>query len=63
MTADIVNLRRARKDRARRSNEQVAVQNRAVHGTPKAQRRLTEAERTLAARRLDAHRRDDLPEP
>ncbi len=47
---EIVNLRRARKRKAR------AAENRAAFGRPKAERRLEAARETLTERRLDAHR-------
>ncbi|KRE00312.1 hypothetical protein ASE63_09580 [Bosea sp. Root381] len=56
MTAEIVNLRRARKQRARRDAEKTAEQNRISFGRSKAERTLTEAERDKAARTLEGHR-------
>ncbi len=56
MTAEIVNLRRARKQRARRDAETQAQQNRISFGRTKAERELTEAERDKAARTLEGHR-------
>lgn len=64
--AEIVNLRRARKQRARQEAEQQAQQNRIAFGRTKAERNLTEAERDKAARTLDGHRLappDDEPTP
>ncbi|MET3891465.1 regulator of protease activity HflC (stomatin/prohibitin superfamily) [Bosea sp. OAE506] len=64
--AEIVNLRRARKQRARQEAEQQAQQNRIAFGRTKAERSLTEAERDKAARTLDGHRLappDDEPTP
>lgn len=54
--ADIVNLRRARKQRARQDAEAQAQQNRISFGRSKAERNLTETERSKAARELDGHR-------
>jgi hypothetical protein len=56
--AEIVNLRRARKEKARAAKEHEASSNRARFGTPKSQRKVTlarsEKERdTLDAKRLD----------
>ena len=57
--AVVVNLRQARKRRARTATRAEADANAARHGEPKAQRRLREAEAGLEARRLDGLRRDD----
>lgn len=54
--AEIVNLRRARKQRERAAAEKQAEQNRISFGRSKAERRLAEAERDQAARSLDGHR-------
>ena len=64
--AEIINLRRARKQKARVEAEKTAEQNRISFGRTKAERSLTEAERDKAARHVDGHRleRDDKdPEP
>jgi hypothetical protein len=58
MTAEIVNLRRARKARGRAEAEAKAAQNRIDFGRSKAERTLTQARDDLAARRLDGHRRE-----
>ncbi len=63
MDADIVNLRRARKNKARRSREAEAAANRAAHGAPKAAREQSQAQRNLEASRLDGHRRDPADAP
>ena len=57
MTADVVNLRRARKVVARRKSEDAAAQNRVTFGVPKIERDRIGAVRELDARRLDGHRR------
>lgn len=57
--AEIVNLRRARKQRARQDAEAQAEQNRITFGRTKAERTLTRAERDKAARQLDGHRLTD----
>lgn len=57
--AEIVNLRRARKARDRASAEAQAAQNRIEFGRTKAERKLTNAEKTLAERRLEGHRLTD----
>ena len=57
--AEIINLRKARKARARAAKDEKAAENRAKHGQPKVERSLTEASKELLDRKLDAHRRDD----
>jgi len=54
--AEIVNLRRARKAKARSEAETQAAQNRIEFGRTKAERKLTEAEKALQAARLEGHR-------
>jgi Domain of unknown function (DUF4169) len=56
---EIVNLRRARKMRERRQNEEQARENRLRFGLGKAERELAEKSQSLAERRLDAHRLGD----
>ena len=53
---EIVNLRQARKQKARERREAAAAQNRVVFGRSKAEKRLLESERALAEASLDAHR-------
>ncbi|MBN9553203.1 MAG: DUF4169 family protein [Alphaproteobacteria bacterium] len=55
---DIVNLRRARKAKARDEKAKTADANRLLHGTPKPLRELAKARRDKAARDLDAHKKD-----
>lgn len=59
MTADIVNLRRVRKQNARAEKEEMARANRTRHGLSKAERHKAEAEQERARRQLDGHRRDE----
>mgnify|MGYP001256821484 CR=1 FL=1 len=54
--AEIINLRKARKARARADAEVVAAENRVVFGLSKAERRQQSAEKTLEQRRLDGLR-------
>lgn len=63
--AEIVNLRRVRKQRARQDAEDEAQTNRIAFGRTKAQRQIAEAERAKAARDLDGHllRRDEPDRP
>ena len=56
--AEIVNLRMARKRKARAETERAAEQNRVTFGRTKQERALTQAERELATKQLDAHRRE-----
>jgi hypothetical protein len=58
MSADIINLRRARTAKERREAEATASENRASFGRAKAERQSTKAEKDLAARHLDAKRRE-----
>ena len=54
--AEIVNLRQARKRKARAADEQRATENRAVFGRSKEHRTHDEAKEKLAECRLDQHR-------
>jgi Domain of unknown function (DUF4169) len=58
MNADIVNLRRARKDKARTEREKKAADNRLAFGRTKSEKTLTKAEQERAARAIDRHRRE-----
>jgi len=53
---DLVNLRRARKAKARVAAEHTASENRASFGTPKATRDLTKARSEKARRDLEGGR-------
>jgi uncharacterized protein DUF4169 len=57
--AEIVNLNRARKAKVKAEAEKTAANNRIKHGTPKALRKLSEAERKKAQVQIDAQRLDD----
>ncbi len=59
MAADVVNLRHARKAKARADKERKAAENRGAFGRTKAEKAQTSAERDRAARVIDGHRRDD----
>jgi hypothetical protein len=63
MAAEIVNLRMARKQKARQEKEKTAEQNRISFGRTKAEKELTTARNTLERKRLDEGRRetDDSP--
>jgi hypothetical protein len=55
---DIVNLRRARKAKARNEKASQAEKNRVTHGTPKPVRDLTKARSQKAGAELEGHRLD-----
>lgn len=57
--SEIINLRRARKAKARASAEGNAAQNRVTFGRTKSEKQLAEAERTAANKKLDGHKRHD----
>ena len=61
--AEIVNLRRARKDRKRAAKDARAVDNRTRFGRSKAEKRATEAERGRAETGLDGKKLADEPGP
>ena len=54
--ADIVNLRRARKAKARASDDAKAAANRAKFGRTKQERERVDAEGKLGLSRLDGHK-------
>ncbi|WP_315923799.1 DUF4169 family protein [Mesorhizobium sp. SP-1A] len=56
--AEIVNLRQARKQKARTEKERAAEQNRALHGRPKAERERQDLLRAQSERFVEGHRRD-----
>lgn len=58
MSGEVVNLRRARKAKARAQAEKTAAENRVAYGLSKADKALRQARDDLAARRLDGHFRE-----
>jgi hypothetical protein len=58
MAAEIVNLNRARKAKARDEKAKKAEENRVQHGTPKHLKELGKARKNKAQRDLDAHKKD-----
>lgn len=58
MPADVINLRRARKAKARAEREKTAADNRVAFGRSKAEKQLTKAEREREQRAIEAHRRE-----
>jgi hypothetical protein len=57
--ADVVNLRLARKRKAREERERHADENRARYGRTGTERRRDAAEEARLKRHLDEHRRED----
>lgn len=57
--SEIVNLRRARKEKARGVKEKDAANNRTQHGVAKSARDLGQARAEKSARDLDAHKLKD----
>lgn len=53
--ADIVNLRKARKQAKRKTEEKTAQQNRALYGRTRAERSADAARRETLNRTLDGH--------
>ena len=58
MTGEVVNLRRARKAKARHLAEAEAANNRSRFGAAKSARALEAAKKALADRQFEAHRRE-----
>ncbi len=55
---EIINLRIARKAKARSDNETAAAANRAKFGTTKSEKLLTKALKKIDKKHLDAHQLD-----
>lgn len=58
MTTNVINLRQARKQKARSDKAAKAAENRALHGRTKAERERDAAEKGRASRTLDGARRE-----
>lgn len=58
MPADIVNLRRARKAKARADHDRQAAENRIAFGRTRIEKEQAKAEEDRAVRTLDGHRRE-----
>ena len=56
---EIINLRRARKAKAKGEKQKTAEANRVLHGTPKPVRDLAKARSELTTQRLENSRLDD----
>ena len=63
MNARIVNLRTARKRKARAASKAEADRRATEHGRTKAERQATDAENSRIARLHEAHRRERRDEP
>lgn len=57
--AEIVNLNKARKGKAKAEQEKTAQANRVLHGTPKHLRNLSEARKDRADQALSGHKLED----
>lgn len=57
--ADIINLRMARKAKARAEADRTATANRAKFGRTKAEKQAAEQESAALAKRLDGAKRDE----
>jgi len=58
VTAEIINLKQARKNRARAEAEKQAEENRLKFGRSKAEKTLTSAEKNLSDKNLDGSKLD-----
>jgi hypothetical protein len=56
---EVINLRQARKTKARADAETSAAHNRAKFGRPNSEKHRTKAEQEAAARKLDGSKLDD----
>ncbi|WDR03278.1 DUF4169 family protein [Devosia algicola] len=57
--AEIINLRTARKRKAKAEKSDQAAQNRQKFGRTKAEKSLAKSESDLASKKLDGHKRDE----
>ena len=57
--AEIINLRNARKQKARAEKETQSAQNRVLFGRTKAEKLKQAAEKKLADKRIDGHKKDE----
>ena len=60
-TSQVVNLRRARKQKAREAKAQEAVERRAKFGLPKAEKARQTDTQTREGKHLDGHRLEPAP--
>jgi hypothetical protein len=59
MADTVINLRQARKAKARTQKEKVAEENRALHGRTKAQKQTEKRASAKVAKHLDGHKLGD----
>lgn len=57
--AEIINLRRMRKVKARDTRDRQAERNRIAHGRTKAEKQISQTDRELHERRHDGHKLSD----
>ena len=57
--AEIINLRNARKQKARAAKETQAAQNRVLFGRTKAEKLKQATEKALADKHIDRHKKDE----
>jgi Domain of unknown function (DUF4169) len=57
--AEIINLRNARKQKARADKEVLAEQNRILFGRTKAEKLKQSADKALAEKHIESHKRQD----
>ena len=60
--ADIINLRNVRKQKARADKDAQAQQNRILFGRTKAEKLRQAAEKALADKHIDGHKKDESRE-
>ncbi|HWA68331.1 MAG TPA: DUF4169 family protein [Rhizomicrobium sp.] len=60
--AEIVNLNRARKQRAKAEKQKTAQANRVLHGTPKALKNLSDARKEKSDQALCGHKLGKEPD-
>lgn len=58
MAAEIINLRRVKKQHKRAEASEQAAENRAKYGRPKSERKQDELETARASRELEGHKLD-----
>ena len=58
MTGEIINLKQARKAKARTDKDQKAAENRRLHGRTKAEKTADRATKDKAASHIDGHKRE-----
>lgn len=57
--AEIINLRNARKQKARAAKDVQAAQNRVLFGQTKAEKLRQASEKALADKHIDGHKKDE----